>query len=52
MEGMFLQQVPVWGSLVAGILILATVVGAVVYGWSRGERSHAAAAQEPIRKAA
>ncbi len=48
---MFLQQVPVWGSLVAGILILATVVGAVVYGWSRG-RSHAAAAQEPIRKAA
>jgi len=50
MEGMFLQQVPVLGSLVAGILILAVVLGAIVYGWSHGERSRAE--QEPMRKAA
>lgn len=42
MEGMFLQQVPAMGSLVAGILILGMVLGAVVYGWSHGERSHSA----------
>ena len=52
MEGMFLQQVPVLGSLVAGILLLAMILGAVVYGWSHGERSHSAAEREPIRKAA
>jgi hypothetical protein len=52
MEGMFLQQVPVLGSLVTGILILAVVLGAVVYGWSHGEQSRSAAEREPIRKAA
>jgi hypothetical protein len=52
MEGMFLQQVPVLGSLVAGILILAMVLGAVVYGWSNVERSRSAGEREPIRKAA
>jgi len=43
MEGMFLQQVPVLGSLVAGTLILAMVLGAVVYGRLHGERSHSSA---------
>ncbi len=52
MEGMFLQQVPALGSLVAGILILATVLGAVVYGWSRGKRSHSRTEQGSIRRAA
>ncbi len=42
MGGMFLQQVPVLGSLVAGILILAIVLGAIVYGWLHRERSHSA----------
>jgi len=52
MEGMFLQQVPVLGSLVAGILILAMVLGAVVYGWNRGERSRTAPGREPLSKVA
>ena len=43
MEGMFLQQVPVLGSLVAGMLLLAMVLGAIVYGQSHGEGSHSAA---------
>jgi len=43
MEGMFLQQVPVLGSLVTGILMLAMVLSAVVYGRSHGERSHSSA---------
>lgn len=52
MGGMFLQQVPVLGSLVAGILILAIVLGAVVYGWLHRERSHSARDREALRKAA
>ncbi len=52
MEGMFLQQVPVLGSLVAGVLLLATVLGAVVYEWLREERSHSAPKGEALRKAA
>ncbi len=43
MEGMFLQQVPVLGSLVTGLLMLAVVLSAVVYGRSHGERSHSSA---------
>ena len=52
MEGMFLQEVPILGSLVMGILLLAMVLGAVVYGWSHGKRSHSARDREPFRKAA
>ena len=33
MEGMFLQSVPALGSLVAGGLLLAMVVAAIVYAW-------------------
>ena len=40
MEGLFLQSVPVIGSLVAGILLLAMVVAAVAYGWGHEEHSH------------
>lgn len=32
MEGMFLQAVPMRGSLVEGLLLLAVVVLAVMYG--------------------
>ena len=52
MEGMFLQAVPILGSLVEGILLLALVVGAVVYGWSRKTASHAADGNQAFRKAA
>ncbi len=40
MEGLFLQSVPVTGSLVAGILLLAMVVGAVLYGRRHEDQSH------------
>lgn len=46
------QYLPVTGSLVAAGLLLATVIGAVVYGWLREKPSHAAAEQEPLQKAA
>ena len=52
MEGMFLQAVPVLGSLVTGVLLLAMVIGAVVYGWSRETPSHAAGGNQAFRKAA
>lgn len=52
MEGMFLQEVPVLGSLVAGILLLAMVVGAVVYGWRQETSASAAGEREVLKKAA
>jgi hypothetical protein len=41
MEGMFLQSVPMKGSLVEGVLLFALVVLAVLYG-----RFHKGASQE------
>jgi hypothetical protein len=52
MEGMFLQSVPGMGSLVAGGLLLAMVVAAVVYAWSHEGPSHGEAKREPLKKAA
>jgi hypothetical protein len=52
MEGMFLQSVPVIGSFVAGGLLLAMVVAAVVYGWVREDPSRGKAEREPLKKAA
>jgi len=52
MEGMFLQEVPVLGSLIMGILLLAMVLAAVVYGLSHGERSHSERYREVFRRAA
>lgn len=54
MELMFVdaQYLPVTGSLVAAGLLLAVVIGAVVYGWLHEKPSHAAAEQEPLQKAA
>lgn len=52
MEGMFLQSVPVMGSLVAGGLLLAMVVAAVVYAWVHEDPSHGQAEREPLKKAA
>ncbi|MBI2000420.1 MAG: hypothetical protein HYW08_16430 [candidate division NC10 bacterium] len=46
------QFLPVTGSFVAAGLLLATVIGAVVYGWLREKPSHAAAEQERLQKAA
>ncbi len=53
MEVMFLdpQYVSVVGSLIAGGLLLAVVIGAVVYGWVHEEPSRAAE-REPLKKAA
>lgn len=42
MEGMFLQWVPVRGSLAEGVLLLAMVVLAVVYGRFHQKPSQAA----------
>ncbi len=52
MEGMFLQSVPVLGSLVAGGLLLAMVVAAVLYAWVHEAPSHGTAEREPLKKAA
>jgi hypothetical protein len=52
MEGMFLQSVPVMGSLVAGGLLLAMVVAAVVSAWVHEDPSHGRAEREPLKKAA
>ncbi len=52
MEGLFLQSVPVTGSLIAGALLLAMVVAAVAYGWAHGNRPQAAAGREPLKTAA
>jgi hypothetical protein len=49
---MFLQSVPVAGSLIAGGFLLAVVVAAFLYG-RRSERApRAAAEREPLKKAA
>lgn len=54
MELMFVdaQYLPVTGSLVAAGLLLATVIGAVVYAWAYAKPTHAAAEHEPLKKAA
>jgi hypothetical protein len=52
MEGLFLQSVPGMGSLVAGLVLLAIVIAAVAYGWTREERSRATTEHEPLKKAA
>ncbi|HXZ43910.1 MAG TPA: hypothetical protein VEH53_03710 [archaeon] len=52
MEGMFLQSVPVMGSLIAGGLLLAMVVGAVVYGYLHADTSRSKTEREPLKKAA
>lgn len=52
MEGLFLQEVPGMGSLFGGLLLLAVLVAAVLYGWYREERSHETAEREPLKKAA
>ncbi len=54
MEAMFLdpQYLSVLGSLIAGSLLLAMVLAAVVYGWVHEEPSHAATAHESLKKAA
>ncbi len=52
MEGMFLQSVPVTGSLIAGGLLLALVVAAVVYGGLSERTPRAAVEREPLKKAA
>lgn len=52
MEGLFLQSVPGVGSLVGGILLLAMVAAAVVFGWRHETRSRATTEREPLKKAA
>lgn len=52
MEGMFLQFVPVLGSLVAGVLLLGMVVAATVYCRSHRMVSRLADGQGELRKAA
>lgn len=54
MEFMFLdsQYLPIAGSLVAAGLLLATVIGAVIYAWAYAKPTRAAAEQEPLKKAA
>ena len=53
MEGMFLeaQLLPVMGSLIAGGVLLAMVVCAVLYGWVHEKPTHAVAEHE-LKKAA
>ena len=46
------QYLPVFGSLIGGGLIRATVIAAVVYGWMSEKPAHAAAEHEPLKKAA
>ena len=52
MEGMFLQSVPVTGSLIAGGLLLAVVVAAFLYGRRPEKAPRAAAERGPLTKAA
>ncbi len=55
MEGLFLdpQSLPVVGSLIAAGLLLAVVVGAVIYGWAHEKaRPAAMEAREPLKRAA
>jgi hypothetical protein len=54
MEGMFLdpQYVPVLGSIIAGLLLFAMVVGAVAYGWLSEERPRVKEQRELLKKAA
>lgn len=52
MEGVYLEFVPGVGLLAAGILLLAVVVAGVVYGWRQDAQKKAAAAREPLKKAA
>jgi hypothetical protein len=49
---MFLQSVPVTGSLIAGGLLLAVAVAAFFYGRRSGKSPRDAAAGEPLKKAA
>jgi hypothetical protein len=53
MEGMFLgpEYLSGMGPLIAGGLLLAMVITAVVYGWLHEEPSRAAE-REPLKKAA
>lgn len=53
-EVMFLdpESLPVVGSLVAAGLLLAMVIGAVIYGWAQEKARPAAAEREPLKKAA
>ena len=48
MEGMFLETVP-W---LAGILVLALLAAATVYGWSSDGLSHQKAERSALKKAA
>ena len=48
---MFLQSVPVTGSLIAGGLLLALVVAAVLYGRLSEKPLRAAAERVPLMKA-
>jgi len=49
---MFLQSVPLTGSLIAGGLLFAVVVAAFLYGRRSEKTPRAAAGREPLKKAA
>ena len=52
MEGMSLDFVPMTGSWVAGILVLALLAAVTVYGWWSDELSHRKAESAALKKAA
>ncbi len=52
MIGISVDSLPVAGSLVAGIVILAMLAAVVAYGWWEEERSHRKAEGSALTKAA
>ncbi len=52
MIGISVDSLPVTGSLVAGILILAMLAAVVAYEWWEEERSHRKAEGSALTKAA
>ncbi len=49
MEGVYLEFVPGIGLMAAGILVLAVLVGTLLYVWRQDQRQQVAEEREPLK---
>ena len=52
MEGLLVESLPVTGSLIGAILILAMLVATIAYAWLQEERPHRTAEGRTLKRAA